>query len=116
MALINGGRRERIRLQSSIGSTFGQTPFQADASNVIMPLHGNRLIERAEEITLYIFSLLEFQNNEGKALLFQNNLDERIMACLQEICREGNSSKKDTSKRLFVWEAAPEIKKEKSMQ
>ena len=81
-----------------------------------MPLTGNRLIERAEEITLYILSLLEFQNNEGKQLIFQDNLDERIMACLQELCREGNAEKRDTSKRLFVWEAAPEIKKQKANQ
>ena len=111
MALIDGGRRERRQLESSIAQTFGQPPFQGDVNSTITPLTGNRLIERAEEITLYILSLLEFQNNEGKPLIFQDNLDERIMACLQELCREGNAEKKDTNKRLFVWEAAPEIKK-----
>ena len=114
MALIQGGRRERIRLEHSIASTFGQVPFMGDASNLIMPLHGARLLERSEELTLYIFSLLEFQNTEGKALLFQDNLDERIMACLKEICKEGNVSRRDTNMRLFVWETAPEIKKKNS--
>ena len=86
-----------------------------DVSNLIMPLHGKRLLERAEEISLYIFSLLEFQNTEAKALLFQENLDERIMACLKEICKEGNAARRNTSMRLFVWETAPEIKKKNSM-
>ena len=80
-----------------------------------MPLHGTQLLERTEEISLYIFSTLEFQNTEAKALLFQDNLDERIMACLKEICKEGSASRRDTNMRLFVWETSPEIKKKNSM-
>ena len=33
-----------------------------------MPLHGKQLVEKSEEISLYIFSLLEFQNEEGNCL------------------------------------------------
>ena len=80
-----------------------------------MPLHGKVLLEKAEDISLYIFSLLEFQNKEGRALLFQDNLDERIMACLGELSKDGNSLQKNTNSRLFVWEASPEIKKENAI-
>ena len=40
--------------------------------------------------------------------MFSDNVDERIMACIQEFGRSSEAVGK--SQRLFVWEAAPEIK------
>ena len=43
---------------------------------------------KAEQVSLYILSMLEFQNEQGSGLIFSQNVDERIQACKFEILME----------------------------
>ena len=57
---------------------------------------------------MYVFSMLEFSNKEGRDLIFERNTDERILAALSELEAEDRGERRE---RLFVWEASPELKK-----
>ena len=60
LQLINGGQRERRQVLAGIHNTFGPQPFGQDPRNILAGLHGKQLIDKAEEITLFILSQLEF--------------------------------------------------------
>ena len=49
---------------------------------------GDELVAKAEQVSLYILSMLEFQNEQGSGLIFSQNVDERIQACKFEILME----------------------------
>ena len=55
-----------------------------------------------------MLSTLEFQNTEGRQLIFERNVDERILALISELSSEDRGERRE---RLFVWEASPELKK-----
>ena len=73
----------------------------------------NALVEMAESYSLFVLSTLEFQNHEGQILIFERNVDERILALIRELEAEDRGERRE---RLFVWEASPELKKAESMK
>jgi hypothetical protein len=66
------------------------------------------LVRQAEAYSLYVLSQLEIQNISRDTLVFSTDVDERIRACITELnyCQP--------HERLFVWETAPVMRKEKS--
>ena len=69
----HGGAREEAALLSNVNATFGMT-YEDALRRFMRPgvpaLSQSQLAEFAEEISLYVLSTLEFQNNAGRQLIF----------------------------------------------
>jgi len=51
-------------------------------------LSDDELAQLAESFSLYVLSMLEFQNKEGRQLIFERNTDERVLALIAELLSE----------------------------
>jgi len=51
-------------------------------------LSDDELAQLAESFSLYVLSMLEFQNKEGRQLIFERNTDERVLALIAELWSE----------------------------
>ena len=112
-----GGVREEATLAGNINATFGLSHEDA-YRRFIRPgaqaLANDELAELAAVHSFYVFSTLEFQNREGRPLIFERNTDERITACISELHSDDQPQKRRD--RLFVWEVSPEIKRAESVK
>lgn len=100
--------REEAALTANINATFGlriQETRQSLSRTGAQAISDNELAELAGDFSLYVLSMLEFSNQEGRPLIFEGNTDERILAICMELRQQ------QTRERLFVWEASPELKK-----
>ena len=71
------------------------------------------LVNIAEEFSLFVLSMLEFSNKEGRQLIFERNTDERIIALVKELQAEERGEYRE---RIYVWEASPELKKANALK
>ena len=104
-----GGAREEAALYANITGTFGGDSIRdLIAPAAALPQDETQLAQAAETTSLVVLSTLEFQNTEGRQLIFERNVDERILALISELSSEDRGERRE---RLFVWEASPELKK-----
>ena len=83
-----GGLLEEAALVNNINATFAFSHAEALRRFIrheTQPLSDDDLADFAAVHSFYVFSTLEFQNKEGRPLIFERNTDERITACISEL-------------------------------
>ena len=79
-------------LMASINHTFGlslEDHYRRFRRGGGQPLNDEELAQFASEHSLNIFAMMEFQNREGRSLIFERNTDERILALISELKTSG---------------------------